>query len=181
MKLSNENNSERWLDVGKIVGMQGLNGDIRINPLSEFPQRFTQPGERWIQEGQEIPKAVELIHGRQLPGKNLFVARFKGIANRSQAEELVGKKLLVRASDRPQLAKNEFHLLDLVNLEARLDPKGAPIGHVKNLQKAGNDLLEIKLINGKKVLIPFVSEIVPEVKLEEGWLLLTPPPGLLEL
>ena len=51
-------------------------------------------------------------------------------------------------------------------------------------RKAGmsrNDLLEIKLHSGKTVLVPFVEAIVPEVQLEEGWLLLTPPPGLLEL
>ena len=55
------------------------------------------------------------------------------------------------------------------------------IGTVSNLISGGNDLLEIKLSAGKTVLVPFVEEIVPEVHLEEGWLLLTPPPGLLEL
>jgi len=31
------------------------------------------------------------------------------------------------------------------------------------------------------MLIPFVESIVPEVHLNKGWLLLTPPPGLLDL
>jgi 16S rRNA processing protein RimM len=35
--------------------------------------------------------------------------------------------------------------------------------------------------SGKTVLVLSVEEIVPEVQLEEGWLLLTPPPGLMEL
>lgn len=52
---------------------------------------------------------------------------------------------------------------------------------VSNLISGGNDLLEIQLVSGKTVLVPFVEAIVPEVQLEEGWLLLTPPPGLLEL
>ena len=83
--------------------------------------------------------------------------------------------------DRPELADGEFHLLDLVGLEARLAGSDEPIGTVSNLISGGNDLLEIKLHSGKTVLVPFVEAIVPEVQLEEGWLLLTPPPGLLEL
>ena len=85
------------------------------------------------------------------------------------------------ADDRPELAEGEFHLLDLVGLEARLAADSPAIGTVSDLMSGGNDLLEITTANGRKVLIPFVEAIVPEVKLKEGWLLLTPPPGLLEL
>ena len=60
-------------------------------------------------------------------------------------------------------------------------PKKILIGHVTNLIKGGNDLLEIELVEGKKVLVPFVKEIVPEIKIQEKWLVINPPPGLLEL
>ena len=33
----------------------------------------------------------------------------------------------------------------------------------------------------KKVLVPFVKEIVPVIEIKEKWLLINPPPGLLEL
>jgi 16S rRNA processing protein RimM len=53
---------------------------------------------------------------------------------------------------------------------------------VLDLIHGGNDLLEVELTEGqRRVLIPFVEAIVPEVHLEEGWIGLTPPPGLLEL
>jgi len=39
----------------------------------------------------------------------------------------------------------------------------------------------VERTDGRKQLIPFVEAIVPEVHLKAGWLLLTPPPGLLEL
>ena len=80
-----------------------------------------------------------------------------------------------------KLNADEFHLLDLVGLEARLKPEGPLIGKVTNLISGGNDLLEIKLLEGRTVLIPFVKAIVPSVELKKGWILLTPPPGLLEL
>ena len=174
--------SDDWLSVGKIVGVQGLQGELRVNPASDFPERFTAPGPRWLRsrKGGE-PSQVQLKKGRQLPGKSLFVVRFEGIDNRSAAEALVGQELLVSADDRPELDEGEFHLLDLVGLEARLEPEGPAIGTVTDLISGGNDLLEVTTADGRKLLIPFVEAIVPDVHLEDGWLLLTPPPGLLEL
>jgi 16S rRNA processing protein RimM len=69
-----------------------------------------------------------------------------------------------------------------VGLQVRVLPSDAAIGTVTDLIHAGNDLLEIALAEGgRKLLIPFVEAIVPEVHLKQGWIGLTPPPGLLEL
>ena len=173
---------EDWLSVGKIVGVQGLQGELRVNPASDFPERFTAPGPRWLRSRKESePTEIQLKKGRQLPGKSLFVVRFEGVENRSAAQTLVGQELLVSADDRPELADGEFHMLDLVGLEARLAADGPALGTVTDLISGGNDLLEITTTDDRKLLIPFVEAIVPEVQLEGGWLLLTPPPGLLEL
>ncbi|TCD57741.1 ribosome maturation factor RimM [Synechococcus sp. BS56D] len=188
--------ADDWLPVGQVVGVQGLRGELRVNPASDFPERFTVPGTRWLRGRNGAVKGIELMAGRQLPGKSLFVVRFEGINDRTAAEALVGQTLLVRADDRPDLADGEFHLLDLVGLEVRVNADGETgsaavgsgavgsevIGTVTDLISGGNDLLEVELRDGgRRVLIPFVETIVPEVHLEEGWLLLTPPPGLLEL
>lgn len=173
---------QELLVVGRVVGVQGLKGDLRINPMSDFPERFTRPGRRWLQRRGEPPQPLELLAGRQLPGRELYVVRFAGVTDRSAAEALVGRDLLVPAADRPKLATGEFHLLDLVGLEVRMEADGAVIGRVSDLIHAGNDLLEVELSEGgRRLLIPFVEAIVPRVELAEGWLSLTPPPGLLEL
>ena len=63
----------------------------------------------------------------------------------------------------------------------------AVIGRVLDLIHAGNDLLEVELSAAapgggpRRLLIPFVEPIVPVVNLAEGWIGITPPPGLLEL
>ena len=124
---------------------------------------------------------IELTSGRPLPGKSVFVVRFAGIDSREAAEALVGQTLMVPADDRPELEEGEFHLLDLVGLEARLSAEGEAIGTVSDLISGGNELLELKTTDGRTLMVPFVEAIVPEVHLEGGWLLLTPPPGLLEL
>ena len=170
--------------MGRVVAAQGLQGELRVLPLSDFPERFTKDGPRWLQRRDDPPRRVQLKGGRQLPGKELFVVRLEGIDSREGAEALVGEQLLVPASQRPRLARGEFHLLDLVGLEVRLSDSGAVVGHVRNLVHAGNDLLEVELTperGGRRILIPFVTAIVPTVQLRDGWLGITPPPGLLEL
>jgi 16S rRNA processing protein RimM len=183
------------LVVGRLVGAQGLGGELRVLPLSDFPERFTRRGTRWLQAKGKPAQPVELRSGRQLPGKELFVVRIAGVDSRDAAEALVGHELLVPAADRPPLEPGEFHLLDLVGLEVRLLADGRPpegradavIGRVLDLIHAGNDLLEVELTAAapgsgpRRVFIPFVEAIVPVVNLSEGWIGLTPPPGLLEL
>jgi len=170
------------LEVGKLVAAQGLRGELRVLPLSDFPERFTRPGRRWLRCRQGEVRAAMLLSGRQLPGRELFVVRLQGCDDRSAAEALVGQALLADAADRPALEPGEFHLLELVGLEVRLLPQGAAIARVSDLIHAGNDLLEIELHEGgRRLLIPFVEAIVPEVHPQQGWIGLTPPPGLLEL
>ncbi len=176
--------ADELLVVGKIVAPQGLRGELRVLPLSDFPERFTKAGPRWLQRKEDPPRSVQLKGGRQLPGKEMFVVRLEGVDSREAAEALVGEQLLVPTSDRPKLARGEFHLLDLVGVEVRLEESGTVVGHVRNLIHAGNDLLEVELTaerGGRTILIPFVRAIVPSVQLNEGWVGITPPPGLLEL
>ena len=131
------------------MGIQGLQGELRVNPASDFPERFTAPGPRWLRsrKGGE-PTEIQLKKGRQLPGKSLFVVRFEGVDKRSAAEALVGSELLVSADDRPELAEGEFHLLDS-GFEAQLAADGPAVGTVSDLISGGNDRLEITTSEGR--------------------------------
>ena len=172
---------DKWMSIGEIVAPQGLKGDIRIKPSSDFPERFTKPGKRWIQKANELPREIKLKKGTLIPGKSIYVVSIEGLSNRTSAEEIIGWKLVIPIDSRPTLSKDEYHYFDLVGLEARIGPTQTLIGYVTDLIKGGNDLLEIELVEGKKVLVPFVKEIVPEINIKEQWLLINPPPGLLEL
>jgi len=172
---------DKWMSIGEIVAPQGLKGDIRIKPNSEFSERFTKPGKRWIQKANELPTEIKLKKGTLIPGKSIYVLSIEGVSNRSAAEKIIGWKIVIPVDSRPTLSKGEYHYLDLIGLEARGGPEKTLIGYVTDLIKGGNDLLEIELVEGKKVLVPFVKEIVPEIEIKEKWLLINPPPGLLEL
>ena len=172
---------DKWMTIGEFVAPQGLQGDIRIKPNSDFPERFTKPGKRWIQKTNELPTEIKLKKGTLIPGKSIYVISIEGISSRSSAEEIIGWELVIPIDSRPNLSKDEYHYFDLIGLEARKGTERTLIGHVTDLIKGGNDLLEIELVEGKKVLVPFVKKIVPEIKINEKWLLINPPPGLLEL
>ncbi len=172
---------DKWMSIGEIIGPHGLRGDVRVKPSSEFPERFTKPGKRWIQQTKELPTEIKLTKGKLIPGKSIYVLSIEGISNRGSAEEIIGWKLVLPVNSRPILSKDEYHYFDLIGLEARRGPQKTLIGYVTDLIKGGNDLLEIELIEGKKVLVPFVKEIVPEIEIKKNWLLINPPPGLFEL
>ncbi|NER33325.1 MAG: ribosome maturation factor RimM [Oscillatoria sp. SIO1A7] len=198
-----------WIEIGKIVSAQGLKGEMRVYPLTDFPERFLEPGQRWLlSEKQTEPQPVELLGGRYLSGKGLYVVTLAGVENRDRAETLRGSKLLVPESDRPVLAEDEYHVLDLIGLSVIDQKTGKTIGTVVDLVSAGHDLLVVNpepkepkenapaseshsqtsRPKGKKtstknseILIPFVREIVPVVNIANGRIEIDPPAGLLDL
>lgn len=180
--------SEAWLEIGKIVAPQGLKGEVRVYPNSDFPERFEEPGKRWLlRPGAKEPEVIELLSGRYLNGKGLYVIKFAGVTNCDQAEQLRDSRLLIPESDRPQLEEDEFHVRDLLDLQVFDQASQQTIGVVVDVLSAGNDLLQVKLHASSEsnqdetVLIPFVKAIVPIVDLQQGRIEITPPEGLLEL
>ncbi|HBW87933.1 MAG TPA: ribosome maturation factor RimM [Cyanobacteria bacterium UBA11149] len=203
--------NDDWLEIGTIVAPQGLKGELRVYPNTDFPERFEKPGKRWLlRVGETQPQPVELLRGRFVPGKGIYVVRLAGVENCDRAEELRGAKLMVPESDRPQLGKDEYHVLDLLDLEIYNQLTGEFVGVVVDVIPAGNTLLEVKLHNQPEtaplqpekapptriskirkvkpklqkpatILIPFVMEIAPVVDLVNRRIEINPPAGLLEL
>ena len=72
LSSADPNSADEWLPVGKLVGAQGLRGELRLNPASDFPERFTEPGPRWLQIKGAEPKEVELLDLRLIPQLQLW-------------------------------------------------------------------------------------------------------------
>ena len=137
-----------------------------------------------MQKENEAPSKIELISGFKQPGKETFIVKFQGINTRNHAEQLKKFKILVKTDKLPNLKKEEFHFLELINLQVKTleNNELKKIGKVINLENEKNNLLVVELFkNQKKVLIPFVKEIVPLVDIKNNFLIINPPNGLLEL
>ena len=177
-------NKNEWLIVGLITSCHGINGQVKVKSLSDFEERFSKPGIRWLQKENEYPSKIELISGFKQPGKKTYIVKLQGIDTRTHAEKLKKFKILVKTDKLPKLKKDEFHLLELINLKVKTleNNEYKIIGKVINLDNEKNNLLVIKLFkNQKNVLIPFVKEIVPLVDIKNNFLIINPPNGLLEL
>ncbi|MGB3557986.1 MAG: ribosome maturation factor RimM [Geitlerinemataceae cyanobacterium] len=144
--LDDRPSSDTWIEIGKIVSPQGLQGLVRVYATSDFPERFVEPGMRWIRRpGQQEPETIELLGGREIPGKKLYVVELAGVETRDRAENLRGSVLLVRDSDRPQLEEDEYHVRDIVGLAVFDQKTGERLGTVIDVLTAGNDLLQVQL------------------------------------
>jgi 16S rRNA processing protein RimM len=111
--------------------------------------------------------------------QDAFLVRFAEITDRSAAEELAKADLFIEAGDRRQLAAGEFWPDELIGLEAR-SPTGDLLGRVVEVEDAVPQArLVVETASGPR-LIPLVNELVPEIRADEGYLVLTPIPGLLD-
>jgi 16S rRNA processing protein RimM len=182
---------EDWVEIGRIVAPQGVKGEVRVYPSSDFPERFLEPGQRWLKRPRSLtPEPVELVRGRYVDGKGLYVVQLAGVDSREGAEALRDAVLVVSVGDRPSLDTDEFYVADLVGLRVIVQATGTAIGTVTDIFAAGNDLLEVTYdapeaensppTKPQTVLIPFVTAIVPVVNLAQGYLEITPPAGLVK-
>ena len=177
-------NKNEWLIVGLITSCHGINGQVKVKSLSDFEERFLKPGMRWLQKDNEPPSKIELTSGYKQPGKEIYIIKLEGINSRNNADKLKKHKILVKTNKLPKLKKEEFHLLELINLQVKTleNNELKLIGKVINLENEKNNLLVVELLeNQKTVLIPFVKEIVPLVDIDNNFLVINPPKGLLEL
>ncbi|MEG4404138.1 ribosome maturation factor RimM [Microcoleus sp. MON2_D5] len=134
-----------WIEIGKIVAAQGLDGEVRVYPDSDFPERFIEAGKRWIlRPNKSEPEPIEFLGGRYIPGKGLYAVELEGVEDRDSAEALRGCKLFVEKTDRPYLESDEFYVQDLIGMEVFNQLTGEILGKVSDIIPAGNDLLEVE-------------------------------------
>ena len=161
--------------LGEIGAAQGLKGEVRLRSYTAEPAAIGRYGALYDEQG----RAIEIESLRVTP--KALIARIKGVTTREAAEALNRTKLYVDRARLPAREEEEWYHADLVGLEA-VDRGGERIGIVVAVHNFGaGDLIEVKPDKGgATVLVPFTRDAVPEVDVEGGRLVLTPPEGLLE-
>ena len=157
-----------WIEVGRIVRAHGLRGEVRIVPSTDNPERFAQGSVVYVgPPGGEL-RSIEVtgIRGEA----TLPIVAFVGLQTRGDAEALRGLVLWVPGAELPALEEGEFYPFELEGLDVRT-PAGVAIGRVEELLDApANEVLVVRMVDGRQVLLPFVEAAVPEVDVEEGYL-----------
>jgi 16S rRNA processing protein RimM len=166
------------LVVGQIVRPHGIRGEVVVDVRTDEPQRRFAVGSVLVVDPPAAPLTIEAAR----PHQGRLIVAFDGVADRTVAEDLRGLLLYVDSDDLPPSDDpDEFSDHELVGLVA-VTPDGQRLGEVERIDHApAADLLVLRRTDGGTALVPFVKQIVPEVDLAAGRVVLTPPEGLLEL
>ena len=151
-----------------IIGAaHGTKGEVKVKTFTAAPLDLAAYGSLYDKDGKQFE--IDDIRIQ----KNTVIVSFLGVTDRNAAESLKGTELYVERDQLPDdLDEDEFYHTDLIGLTVK-DELGQKIGTVHALfDFGGGDLLELKLIKQKMVLIPFSKAAVPEIKIEEGFIVI---------
>lgn len=171
------------LVVGHLAKPHGTKGELLVWPLTDAPDEVFAPGRELIvgDEQGELGAAPERwVVERCRPFKRGLLVKFDGLDDRTSVEPLVGRYVLLPASELAEPAGDELMYHQLLGLRVET-VDGAVVGQVREVfETEPAHLLEVKG-DDRIHLIPLAWRIVREVDLDGGRLVIEAPPGLLEL
>ncbi|MEV7604894.1 ribosome maturation factor RimM [Paenarthrobacter sp. NPDC089322] len=165
------------LQVARIGKPHGIRGEVTVQVLTDAPsERFVAGTEFLVEPSSAGPLTIRSARWN----KDILLLGFEEVADRNAAELIRGAKLFIETDDLDEAEDEGWYEHELVGLEARVGTK--VVGKVTALNTMpAQDLLVVEAFDGKEILIPFVDEIVPEVNIDAGYILVTPPAGLFEI
>ncbi|MDT0455357.1 ribosome maturation factor RimM [Streptomyces sp. DSM 41527] len=166
------------LVVARIGRAHGIKGEVTVEVRTDEPELRLAPGAVLATEPSSVGP-LTITAGRVHSGRLLL--RFEGVADRTAAEAL-RNTLLIAEVDPEEVPEDpeEFYDHQLMDLDV-VTRDGTVVGRISEISHLPyQDLLVVQRPDGSEVLVPFVSEIVPEIDLEEQRAVIDPPPGLLD-
>lgn len=164
--------------VGLLARPHGLRGEMSVEVLTDFPERFV-PGLALVATDAAGRRSRDLVVASVRPGTGRLLLSFVGVETRTDAEELRGLELAVPEGSAVPRPEGFFYHFDLEGCRVR-DREGRELGLVTGLSDvAGRSLLEVETAAGPRE-VPFVEPIVVSVDLERRVVVLDPPAGLLD-
>ncbi|GDY30616.1 ribosome maturation factor RimM [Gandjariella thermophila] len=166
--------------VGRVAKAHGLHGELAVELRTDSPEERFSEGATVRAELRDGTVRTLTVSAARPHGGRLLVS-FAGVEGRDAAEALRGAVLSADARDLPPTEDpDEFYDHELEGLAAELTD-GTAVGTVREIVHGpAGDLLVVERASGGEVLVPFVRDIVPEVDVRAGRLVVDPPPGLLD-
>lgn len=161
-----------FLAVGHLQRAHGLDGEIAMKVLTDFPERLST--EKIVYVG-EVHKAMMIASIRWK--QDLMLIRFKGVTDRDTAAVLTNENVFVCADTLPTLPEGEYYHHELLGLQV-YDNK-ILLGEISDILITGaNDVYVISLLNRQELLLPAIKSVIMEVDLKNLKMQVTIPEGL---
>ncbi|MFQ6230718.1 ribosome maturation factor RimM [Nocardia sp. NPDC002869] len=170
------------LVVGRVARSHGVRGELVVEVRTDEPEARFAPGAvlhgRAARSDQVRDFTVE--SAREHSGR--LLVNLVGVTDRSAADALRGTLFLVDSEELgPSKDPDEFYDHELEGLRVQLTD-GTEVGTVTEvLHSAAGELLSIRAAaDGREILVPFVTAIVPTVSIADALIVIDPPEGLLD-
>lgn len=162
------------LVVARLGKPHGIRGEFTVEVRTDRPDERLVPGMTYATD----PDIGELTLTSARWHRDRLLLAFDEVPDRTRAEEIRNTLLLAEQDD--EADDEEAWLLDdLIGLKAFVGDE--QVGEIVDVTNGtAQDLLHLRHTDGHEVLIPFVTEIVPEFDTDAGRIALTPPAGLLD-
>ncbi len=155
---------DSYIAVGILGRTRGVQGDLWVTLLTDFPGRFVDLKEIYIEErGQWEPRRIE--NARIISDRP--VLKLEGISNKEEAARLTNRILAVPADQVVPLPDDTFYIFQLIGLKVYVEDSEEPIGEVVDVhQYPANDAYVIQLDDGSHKQLPAIEDFVKCVDLE---------------
>ena len=166
---------KQFLDSGKIVGTHGIKGEVRIDPWCDSPEFLCAFKKLWLDEN-----GTEFIEVKSRPHKNITLTKIKGVDTIEAAEKYRGKVVYINRDD-INLAEGVHFVQDLIGLEVKDADNGKVYGKISDVLRTGaNDVYEIKDADGKTYLATVIDDVVKEINVDDGYVIIVPMKGIFD-
>jgi 16S rRNA processing protein RimM len=163
------------LEVGVVIGIHGLRGDLKIRPLSTG--HLALPGARkvYLINSEGLPVQYEAVRSSQ--HKQNILLRLSGLDNLDAVQPLLGVSVWMAKADLPELDEEQYYWSDLDGLEV-VDQQQGLLGRVVGMfATPAHDILEVDGLTGE-ILIPAIEPFLVQVDRDKGQLHVNLPEGL---
>lgn len=166
---------EMRIRIGQIVNVHGLRGEVKVYPLTDYPERFDEIRYLFL-EREERERQIQSVKYH----KNMAILKIEGIDSVEQAERVREKYLFIDRENLRELEEDEHLIADLIGMEVS-DMKGHHIGVLKEvLPYSVHDVYVIRSDEGKEYMIPGLKRFVPKIDMQERKIFIDPIEGMIE-
>lgn len=156
---------QEYFEVGQIVNTFGIKGQLKVKPFTDDMERFEELKTVYICKKNEMKK-VEIEDVKY--NKQCVLLKVKGIEDLTEAEQYKGLFLKIDRKNAKKLPKDTYFIADILGLEVYTD-EGELLGKVDDIFPTGaNDVYVVKDELGKQILLPSIPEVLKEIDLEKG-------------
>ena len=157
--------------VARVNGPHGRDGALNIELLSDLPGRF-DVGSEFFVDG-----IARSINDARQTGPSTALIKLDGVSNRAQAAALTGKYLSAFPDKDLTLDEGEFFHYQLIGMQVRAED-GEELGELQEILETGsNDVYIVRGATGE-ILIPAIAQVVLDVDVSAGVMLVRLPDGL---